>query len=403
MPTIILEDEAIVSKTGSMVSSSADNGAIPPEVNEDEFKMDKFNGENQRRTVSDADEDGLVENYVSNISVHVRECKGSVDFRKSSSSASYLALPAQQILACQHAQKQYRDDFRDSQIQDKASSFPSFTKEEVKTGKLLGRGTFGQVLECQGISIPELENQPTKRRQSLWKRRLDDSQKQSVMPPEVFSALEDAEISQELADTPPPLMISLSREVSRQVHDHVQTLACTEQRKFLAQHCWRDSGAARYALKTLKASLIANPNKLFQAILDLNLETRFLSSVEYHPNIIRLRAISQGDRFDPHYFILLDRLYDTLETRLEKWKHDLTYRDHSASFSNRISILWKCCRSATTTANNVDAYSLKELHQATANRLWFAIDLASAMAHLHRHGIIHRDLKPDNIGFDIRG
>jgi serine/threonine protein kinase len=34
-------------------------------------------------------------------------------------------------------------------------------------------------------------------------------------------------------------------------------------------------------------------------------------------------------------------------------------------------------------------------------RIFFAYDLSSAIAHLHLHGIIHRDLKPDNIGFDI--
>ena len=58
-----------------------------------------------------------------------------------------------------------------------------------------------------------------------------------------------------------------------------------------------------------------------QRMADLNLETRFLShpKATSHPNLIKLRAVANGDRFSLSYFVLLDRLNDTLEARLEKW------------------------------------------------------------------------------------
>ena len=58
-------------------------------------------------------------------------------------------------------------------------------------------------------------------------------------------------------------------------------------------------------------------------MMDLNLETRFLShphpKATSHPNLIKLRAVANGDRFSLTYFIFLGRLYDTLEAQLEKW------------------------------------------------------------------------------------
>ena len=48
-------------------------------------------------------------------------------------------------------------------------------------------------------------------------------------------------------------------------------------------------------------------------------ETMFLSVVS-HPHIITMRAFGANGMFKPNYFIILDRLYDTLEARIPKWK-----------------------------------------------------------------------------------
>jgi serine/threonine protein kinase len=190
-------------------------------------------------------------------------------------------------------------------------------------------------------------------------------------------------------------------ETSIRLQEDAQRLEHAEQRKFLATHCWRDGGEARYAIKSLKASVIANPETLFQGILDLNAETRFLSSLPYHPNIVRLRGMAGGDRFDPHFFLVLDRLNDTLETRLEKWRRRL--EDKSLSPPQP---WYKCgCLPSFQNGKNERSQILDttEWQVQTAHRLCFSFDLSSAMAHLHKYRMMHRDLKPNNIGFDIRG
>jgi hypothetical protein len=55
------------------------------------------------------------------------------------------------------------------------------------------------------------------------------------------------------------------------------------------------------------------------AIVDLAIEARFLSVIR-HGNIIKMRAMSIGTPYDSKFFVVLDRLYDILSTRLVKWK-----------------------------------------------------------------------------------
>jgi serine/threonine protein kinase len=78
--------------------------------------------------------------------------------------------------------------------------------------------------------------------------------------------------------------------------------------------------------------------------------------------------------FQPDYFILLDRLYDTLETRIRRWKLQ----------EKKLSGLRGL---------------LKDPKQSQRKQLWmdrvlFAFDLSSALAYLHSKYVMHRDLKP---------
>lgn len=214
-------------------------------------------------------------------------------------------------------------------------------------------------------------------------------------------------------------------------------LLLAQLRKFIARHCFRGGpnggGDARYAMKRLKKSVLADPDKLLQGSADMVTETRFLSSLPPHPNIIKLRAISNGEKFSPDYFIVLDRLYSTLEKRLGQWKEDkqrlnrkarkwafqrivrfpkkpspisrrraksdttLTTKGSTSNHSSRTS------SNSNTQKPKLSNYQRIQKKKAKLfrDRMMVAFDLSSALAHLHKHHIIHRDLKPDNLGFDV--
>jgi serine/threonine protein kinase len=260
--------------------------------------------------------------------------------------------------ACEYAKVQYQADFASSHIIDSSEDFPKFAAHEIIRGNILGKGGFGVVYVVNGFehnidTISSKSNSQKGRPESITR---------------IFEEKDD-EDSTETTTTSTDLEI--------------------ESRKFIAEHCYRKNGEdPRYAIKQLQP----NVNTLFQGILDLNAETRFLSSLPHHCNIIKLRALSQGNPFDPDYFIVIDRLYDTLEERLQKWKLQRSKGSAIRYLKRRFSL-----ENRTQMARRTQTQKAQLCH----DRLWVAYDLSSALAHLHEHSIIHRDVKPDNIGFDI--
>uniref|UniRef100_A0A7S1FLK5 Protein kinase domain-containing protein n=2 Tax=Corethron hystrix TaxID=216773 RepID=A0A7S1FLK5_9STRA len=97
-----------------------------------------------------------------------------------------------------------------------------------------------------------------------------------------------------------------------------------------------------------------------------------------HPNILRIRGVASHEEESTKFFIVLDRLYFTLEQQTDKWRKQADNRASS----------WKNCSSG---------------RQIWSEKINVGYDIAGAMNYLHKKRIIYRDLKPQNIGFDVQG
>mmetsp|Transcript_24203 Transcript_24203/g.37953 ORF Transcript_24203/g.37953 Transcript_24203/m.37953 type:complete len:496 (-) Transcript_24203:135-1622(-) len=149
---------------------------------------------------------------------------------------------------------------------------------------------------------------------------------------------------------------------------------------------YRDTRKVCYAVKHLRPDLITRYDTLeyAQAASDLVMEAEFLSSLQ-HPNIIKLRGISfdgpEGFQHGPKgFFLIIDRLDDTLDRRLRKWE-----------------------RARKGILSNIKLKDPDGENRITEKQWDVCLRIAAALDYLHEKNIIFRDLKPANVGFDVRG
>lgn len=160
-------------------------------------------------------------------------------------------------------------------------------------------------------------------------------------------------------------------EVSR--FDISETMAASEDieqgKKYLSSNVLKN-GQSRYAIKALKSATLRKAKsdreevqgQFVAGVMDLALEVKFLSVLR-HPHIIKMRGLSSSHPCSESFFIILDRLYDTLKERVEKWSK--TRRKLSGAF-----------------ALVLDKNSVKR-QKFLANRLCAAYEICSAVHYLH--------------------
>jgi hypothetical protein len=156
------------------------------------------------------------------------------------------------------------------------SSFSlSLSTTELRIGRVLGRGGFCAVSEVTKIILEETESEKSSSTGGVDKFKDE-----------------------------------------HQIHNFVQD------RSFMETHCVRQGKDCRYAVKRLLESNTNDTQTFINGVVDLALEARFLSVIR-NPNIIKMRGMAMCSQFDLKFFVVLDRLYDIMSTRLVKWKKQL--------------------------------------------------------------------------------
>ena len=96
----------------------------------------------------------------------------------------------------------------------------------------------------------------------------------------------------------------------------------SEIREYMSENCIRKDEIggdhSRYALKQLKPTNMQK--QLEQGLIDISIEAQYLSCLN-HPNVIKMRGVA-GEPLTPEFGLVLDRLYLTLEDKMDTWNEE---------------------------------------------------------------------------------
>lgn len=265
-------------------------------------------------------------------------------------------------------------DYTDSEGQVKAKTstalpnrIPRFDPDEIKVGRVIGRGGFCVVSEIREI---RLSNQQ-RRGLSIGSRTADQSS--------IETSPNNTRFWKKISTS------DSSIDVSQNTNGTVGSEAVGV-RAQLAREVWSRPGG-KVVMKQVNRELIETDRGTYlKGVIDLAMEAKFLANLD-HPNIIPLRGECLYSPFDTtEYFIILDYLPRTLPNRLNEWMH-----------------IHRATKGVTGFCTSLGTGNEKKIKRLMTDRLLIAYDIAVAGNYLHKKNIIFRDFKPDNVGFTSVG
>jgi hypothetical protein len=262
------------------------------------------------------------------------------------------------------------DDDSSNIDKEKFDAIPRYTKSDLMIGQFLGKGSFSDAFE---VILTVHATQP-----KLKPSGGSDAEKDGEEDLDSLVAAASEQFGGNdgsAGDFKPTSLHSSSHQLRK--YAAMDQPARRLPRRASASHLSRSVclGTVQYpavvkptrktlAMKCLRPQIRANAEHFLIGVEDLIHETAMLAALD-HPNIIKIHGRSGGSvsdsfRLSDGYFILLDRLTDTLEDRIKQWQ--------KAPLASKKG----------PTVNQIKVFSA----------------IADAILFLHQNHICFRDLKP---------
>lgn len=287
------------------------------------------------------------------------------------------ALKAARFAARAAQKMAQRSDVMDRKKEEQVARF---AMQEIRLGKRLGRGGFSNVYEVTGVDLDK-GGDTAYLGAEMEAASTSDRARSGMSPDEIDSNVRYQSDARDF----------VHMHCVRTRGDSQADLSKHSERSLSQVDDSMHNGDARYAVKFLRRDVMHEPRRYRIGAADLVVEAKFLSCLE-HPNIMKIRAVTaDGVRafatgMEGAYFILMDRLYDTLEVRIHHhWKKEA--KKYKGLIKGQIT--------------DRKGDKRKDL---LIRRLTVAFDIAGALRYLHDMNIIYRDLVSELscMIFDVR-